>query len=195
MKTGCETFVGIYSLDGELYIPPMAGLELLFTIVGLVAMAAYLYLLWRRHALFWKTIVLSLSLVIFQSSLWHVLFGEQFAAEQCEGVDPEVIFGFWHCSAWSYDFILDTYEITVSLSISVLAGLMFLYTPPKHVVQFTMLCLLIVLSLLLLFLPYEALKDYAMPCNVISALLSLTVVIDELYDHFAGEKIAYEPLV
>ena len=59
---------------------------------------------------------------------------------------------------------------------------------------FTMLCLLIVLSLLLLFLPYEAAKDYAMPYNVISVLLSLTIVVDELYDHFAAH-VAYDPLV
>jgi len=171
----------------------MAGIELLFTILSLVLLAAYLYLLWRRHARFWKTIVLSLSLVIFQSSLWHVLFDEQFAAEQCGGVDPEAVFGFWHCSAWSYDFILDSYEITVSISISAMAGLMFLYTPPKETVQFTMLCLLIGLSLLLLFLPYEAAKDYAMPYNVISVLLSLTIVVDELYDHFTA-KVAYDPI-
>lgn len=173
----------------------MEGIELLFTILCLALLAAYLYLLWKRHGKFWKTVVLSLSFVIFQSSLWHVLFGEQFAAEQCAGVDPEAVFGFWHCSAWSYDFLFDSYEITVSLSISVMAALMFLYTPPKHVIQFTMLCLIIALSLLLLFFPYSVANDYAMPYNIVASLLSLTIVIDELYDHFiGGERVVYDSL-
>ena len=170
----------------------MEGIELLFTILCLALLAAYLYLLWKRHGNFWKTVILSLGLVIFQSSLWHVVFGEQFAAEQCAGVDPEAVFGFWHCSAWSYDFLFDSYEITVSLSISLMAALMFLYTPPKHVIQFTMLCLIIVLSLLLLFFPYRVAKDYAMPYNIVASLLSLTIVIDELYDHFNGERVVYD---
>ena len=76
-----------------------------------------------------------------------------------------------------------------------MAGLMFLYTPPKHVIQFTMLCLIIVLSLLLLFFPYRVAKDYAMPYNIVASLLSLTIVIDELYDHFVGgERVVYDSL-
>lgn len=171
----------------------MTGIELLFTILCLVLLAAYLYFLWKRHALFWKTIVLSLSLVILQSSLWHVLFGEQFAAEQCKGVDASAVFGFFYCSAWSVDFILDTYEITVSLTISLMAALMFLYVRPrKETVQFVMLSLLVALSLLLLFLPYAAAKDYAGPYNVIAALLSATIIVDEIYDHFVADIVVYE---
>lgn len=170
----------------------MEGMQLLFTILCLVLLAAYLYFLWKRHGNVWKTVVLSLSLVILQSSLWHVFFGEQFAAEQCNGVDADAVFGFWHCAAWSYDFLFDSYEITVSLSISLLAGLMFLYYRPRHILPFTMLCLLIVLSMLLLFLPYSAAKDYAMPYNVVASLLSLTIVVDEVYDHFTGEIVVYE---
>lgn len=170
----------------------MTGIEVLFTILCGVLLVAYLYFLWRRHSNLWKAVILSLALVIFESSLWHVVFGEQFAAELCSGVDSEAVFGFFHCAAFSYDFLLDTYEITVSLSISILAGLMFVYIWPREVVQFTMLCLLIVLSLLLLFLPYSAVKEYAMPYNVVSSLLSLTIVVDELYDHFTGEIVVYE---
>lgn len=173
----------------------MAGLEVLFTILCLVLLAAYLYFLWRRHSSVWKALVLSLSLVIMQSSLWHIVFGEQFAAEQCAGVNAEVVFGFFKCAKWSYDFILDTYEITVSISISFLAALMFLYVRPKELVQFTMLCLLIALSLLLFFLPYRVLKDYAMPYNIVCVLLSFAVIVDELYDHFSGQPVDYEKVV
>lgn len=170
----------------------MTGIEVLFTILSVVLLAAYLYFLWRRHADLWKAVVLSLALVIFESSMWHVLFGEQFAAELCTGVDSDVVFGFFHCADFSYNFLLDTYEITVSLSISILAGLMFIFVGPKQVVQFTMLCLLIVMSLLLFFLPFSALKAYAMPYDIVAALLSLTIVVDELYDHFTGEIVVYE---
>ena len=170
----------------------MTGIEVLFTILSVVLLAAYVYFLSRRHSNVWKALVLSLALVIFESSLWHIVFGEQFAAELCGGVDSDAVFGFFHCAEFSYDFLLDTYEITVSLSISILAGLMFIFVRPKQVVQFTMLCLLIVLSLLLLFLPYSAVKDYAMPYDIVAALISLTIIIDELYDHFTGEVVVYE---
>lgn len=172
----------------------MEGIQLLFTILAVLLLGAYLYFLWRRHRNLLKTILLSLSLVILESSLWHVFFGEQFAAEQCEGVDPQAVFGFAKCAKWNYDFLFDSYEITVSLSISIMAGLMFVYVPPKHILQFTMLCLLIALSLLLLFLPYQNAKEYAMPYNAIAALLSLTIVIDEIYDSF-GEETIYEQVI
>ena len=54
--------------------------------------------------------------------------------------------------------------------------------------------LLLVLSLLLLFLPYQNAKEYAMPYNAIAALLSLTIVIDEIYDSF-GEETIYEQVI
>ena len=172
----------------------MNGLEVLSTILFAVLLLAYLYILWRKHRTLWKTLVLSLAIVLFETSIWHVVFGEDFAALQCPGVDYDAILGFTHCSAWTVGYLFDTYEVTVSTVGVVLAGLVFIYVRPKQILQFTMLCLIIVTSVLLTFLPYNILKDYVMPYNIVAALLSLTIVVDELYDYGVQEYTKIEEI-
>ena len=168
----------------------MDGIEVFFSVLCVILLGIYIYLLYRRYENFWKSIVLSFAVVMLQSHLYHVFFGEQIAAELCAGVNKDLVLGHWKCSAWSYDYLLDSYEITVAFSISTLAGLMFLYVPPKHIFQFVALCLQIGLSLLLFFLPYGTLRDYAIAYNYVSSLLCLSLVVDELYDMW-NVKVVY----
>ena len=166
----------------------MTGVEIFFSILCIILLGIYIYLLYRRYQMFWKSIVLSFALVMLQSHLYHLFFGEKIAAELCKGVDKDVVLGHWKCSAWSYDYLFDSYEITVAFSISILCSLMFLYVPPKHLFQFVALCLQIALSLLLFFLPYSTLKDYAIAYNYVASLISLSIIVDELYDYWNEEE-------
>ena len=166
----------------------MDGVEIFFSILCVILLGIYLYLLYRRYQLLWKSIVLSLALVMLQSHLYHVFFGEQIAAELCNGVDKDAVLGHWKCSAWSYNYLFDSYEITVAFSITILSSLMFLYVQPKHIFQFVALCLQIVLSLLLFLLPYSTLKDYAIAYNYVASLICLSIVVDELYDYWNEDE-------
>tara|TARA_Y100000817_G_scaffold297976_1_gene274752 strand:+ start:1026 stop:1544 length:519 start_codon:yes stop_codon:yes gene_type:complete len=157
-------------------------MELLYSVLCFILLVIYIYVLYRRHKRLSKALILSLALVLFESHLFHILWGEQFAGELCEGVDKSLSFAFAKCATWSYDFLFDTYEVTVAASVVLMASLLFLeIRPGKNPLQFTMVVLTIVLALLLPLLPLEILLDYAQPYNYASALLAFAVVADELY--------------
>ena len=52
----------------------MEGLEVLFSILCLVLLGFYIYLLWRQYASIGKALILSLGLVMLESHLFHVFF-------------------------------------------------------------------------------------------------------------------------
>lgn len=165
----------------------MEGVEIFFSVLCVVLLGIYIYILYRHYRLFWKAIVLSLALVILESHLFHVFFGENIAAELCEG-DSDAIAGHLKCATWSYAYLFDSYEFTVAWSISIMATLMFLYIGPEHLFQFVVLCIQIVLSILLFFLPSGIIEDYSLAYNFVSSLLVLSLIVDELYDIWTSEK-------
>lgn len=172
----------------------MEGLEVLFSILSIVLLGLYVYILWRQYDSIGKALILSLGLVMLESHLFHVIFGEQLAGQQCAGVDEFAVFGFWKCARWSYDFVWDTYEITVSLSIIAMASLMFIYIKPKRLFVFISLILQIILALLLMLLPLELmLSFYATLFNYVSSLLSIGIVTDEILKIWYSEQ-SYEPI-
>ncbi len=166
----------------------MEGVEIFFSVLCVVLLGIYIYILYRHYRLFWKAIVLSLALVILESHIFHVFFGEGIAAELCEGVDSEAIAGHLNCAKWSYAYLFDSYEFTVAWSISIMATLMFSYIGPERLFQFVVLCIQIVLSILLFFLPSSIIEDYSLAYNVVSSLLILSLIVDELYDIWTSEK-------
>ena len=172
----------------------MEGVEVLFSILSVVLLGLYLYLLWRQYASVGKALVLSLGLVMLESHLFHVFFGEELAGQQCAGVDEFAVFGFWKCARWSYDFLFDSYEITVSISITLMASLMLIHIGPERLFAFISLLLKICLSLLLMLLPLEyMLSFYATLYNYVSALLALGIVVDEVFRIWYKE-VDYEAL-
>jgi len=172
----------------------MEGLSLLFSILCIVLLLIYMYVLWQRHKVIQKVLILSLSMVMFQSHVYHIIFGEQLAGEQCDGVEEDVVFGYMKCAEWTTRFLFDTYEITVAWSIVLMASLMFVYVPPKRIFSFTLLVLTVCLSLLLFVLPLNTMQFYVIPYNIASSLLAFGLLIDELYqiwnqnDYSALEK-------
>ena len=175
----------------------MEGLSLLFSILCIVLLLIYLYLLWRAHdGRILKVLALSLALVMLESHVYHIIFGEQLAGEQCAGVDEVAVFGYMKCAKWTYDFLLDSYEITVAWSIAIMASIMLVFVPPsKRVFSFTLLVLSICLALLLFLLPLQTMRFYVPLYNITASILALGLLVDEIYRMWnnAVEYDALEP--
>jgi hypothetical protein len=167
----------------------MAALEILAIILGVLVYAVFLYNIWNkkrtamaaslsaslspRSLSVGQTLALSLPMVILQSHVFHIFFGEGIAAELCDPVPR----AFFQCVTRENlgEFLVDTYEITVFVSIIAMAGVTIAFA--KKVTNIVAMVLTIAVTLPLPFLPYNELKDYVIVYDFTGALLALVSVV------------------
>ena len=162
----------------------MTALEILAVILGVLLYAVFLYNIWNKGQTaslsvaqtLAQTLALSLPMVILQSHVFHIFFTEGIAAELCDPV-PEAVFAFFQCVTRENlgEFLVDTYEITVFVSIIAMASVTIAFA--KKITNIVAMVLTIAVTIPLPFLPYNELKSYVIVYDFIGALLALVSVV------------------
>ena len=112
------------------------------------------------------------------SHAWHILFEED--RIKCDAQNDDIIFGWTPCFEWTWNNIVNTYEITVFAE-NVILALLCYYVLRQHFRTAYFLALLntgaLGLALYLGFASVSQLNDFQEPYNIAGFAITLTIAI------------------
>ena len=157
--------------------------QLLLTVILLVIFGVHFYITyrqqtWSRAFKFAYTVTL---VVPPMSHLWHILYGEDRIT--CDGVNRDAAFGWTPCFEFTWNNIVNTYEITLTIENIFFAALTYYVLFDlfkrwlRNILVFALNTALLVLALILLFASPAFLDDYEDTYNWSGFIISLLLWI------------------
>lgn len=161
--------------------------QLLLTVILLVIFGAHFYITYRQQS--WSLafkVAYTVTLVVPpMSHLWHILYGEDRIT--CEKVNRDASFGWTPCFEFTWNNIVNTYEITLTIENIFFAALTYYVlfdlfykkgtSAWLNILVFALNTALLVLALILLFASPAFLDDYKDTYNWSGFIISLLLWI------------------
>lgn len=163
--------------------------QILLSVILLVIFAIHFYITYRQQpwSIMFKVAYTITLVVPPMSHLWHILYGEDRII--CDDVNRNAAFGWAPCFEFTWNNIVNTYEITLTIENIFFAALtyyvlfnLFYNRWLRNIVVFTLNTGLLILALILLFSPPDFLDSYEDTYNWSAFIISLSLwILVDLY--------------